>query len=252
MRHNEAKMRMQQGLPCLGAVLFMGSGIAAEIMAREGYDFLLLDAQHGNWTLETAGDCIRRIYQAGSIPMVRVSHNDQYAIGSMLDRGALGVVVPMVETAEEAQNVAKRCIYGPRGKRSIGESSVRSWLPISDEEIDDEIFVSVQIETVRGLENAEKILSVDGIDGCWIGPSDLALSMGLDLKTAAGQRQHKDAIYHIIETCKKTNRVPGIATPGTNNEWLKVGCLFVTVGSDVDSLKLGARYNYNSFKSYRH
>ena len=251
MKLNQAKERMLQGKPALGAVLGMGSPAVAEVMAARGFDFLLLDGQHGDWNLERAGEAFRRIFAAGSIPMVRVVQNDPFAIGSMLDRGALGVVVPMVETVEEARAAAAAARYGPRGKRSVGGSPLRNWLPLRNDEVDEEIFVAVQIETELGVENAEAILSVDGIDGCWIGPSDLELSLGVDVKSDEGRRRHTEAIQRIIRACQNAGKIPGIATPGPGNQWLAAGCLFVTVASDSSCLSKGCSSTLSTYESYR-
>ena len=174
MKLNKAKMRMMAGKPALGTVLGMGSPEVAGVLARSKFDFLLLDAQHGAWNLQTAGDALWNIGVAGHIGMVRVVKNDFFAIGSMLDRGALGVVVPMVETVEEARAAVDAARYAPQGRRSVGGSSMRSWQSVGNDGINEEIFMAVQIETRLGVERAAEILAVDGVDGCWIGPSDLA------------------------------------------------------------------------------
>lgn len=251
MKANHAKIKMTRGVPALGAVLSIPSPEVAEAMARRGWDFLLLDAQHGNWTLETAGEAFRRIFAAGSIPMVRVFQNDPYAIGAMLDRGALGVVVPMVETEEEARAAAASARYGPVGKRSVGGSGLRNWLPVSNAEVNDEVFVAVQIETKLGVENAHAILSVEGIDGCWIGPSDLELSMGVDLSNPEENRQHQEAIERVIEACQQTGKIAGIATPGSQNRWLDAGCLFVTIASETSCISQGSAGILAKYQAYR-
>lgn len=247
---NRAKMRMESGKAALGAVLGMGSPAVAEAMARH-FDFLLIDAQHGDWSIESAWEAFRRVVGAGGVPLVRVFRNDPFAIGAMLDRGALGIVVPMVETEEEARAVADAARYGPRGKRSVGGGGLRNWLPVSNEEINDEIFVAVQIETKLGVSNAEAILSVDGVDGCWIGPDDLALSLDVDRTTEVGRQEHEEAIRSVLQACQKTGKIPGIATPGPNNQWLEAGCLFVTVGSEGSCIGKGAAGTLRAYEAYR-
>lgn len=248
MKVNHAKRRMLEGQPALGAVLGLGAPVVAGVMARRGFDFLLIDGQHGDWSLETAAEAFRRTYEGGSVPMVRVFQNDAFSIGSMLDRGALGVIIPMVETAEQARAAAASSRFGPRGKRSVGGGGLRSWLPVSNEDAGDEVFVAVQIETELGVANAEAILSVEGVDGCWIGPDDLALSMDVDRSTAKGRKRHETAIHSIIEACRKAGKVPGIATPGPDDQWLKAGCLFVTVGSDSGCISAGAESTLGPYR----
>jgi len=179
--------------------------------------------------------------------MARVAKNDPLAIGPVLDRGALGVVVPMVETADEAQAAVESARYGPAGRRSIGGGFMRDWLPFDDSEANDEIFVAIQIETALGVQNAAEIMRVDGVDGCWIGPWDLALSMGVDMESPA----LREAIRTTIAACKQAGKVPGIATPGPQNEWLEAGCLFVTVGSDVSCVHQGGVQTLDQFRRYR-
>lgn len=206
------------------------------IMAKQRFDFLLLDAQHANWDLRTAGEAFRNIFEAGNVPMVRTTENDPYAIGSMLDRGALGIVVPMVETPEEAQRAVTSIRYGPDGRRSIGGGGMRDWLGVPELEVYREVFLAVQIETRRGVENAKEILAVDGVDGCWVGPSDLSLSLGLGVapETDEGQQTLNEAIRTVLSACRETGKVPGICGAGPDNQWLKEGFRFVTVA--VDSL----------------
>jgi 4-hydroxy-2-oxoheptanedioate aldolase len=229
-------MRMMAGKPAVGTVLGMGSPEVAGILARSKFDFLLIDAQHGAWDLEKAGQALWNIGVAGHVGMVRVVQNDFFAIGSMLDRGALGVVVPMVETVEEARAAVDASRYAPQGRRSVGGSSMRRWQSVGNDAINDEIFVAVQIETQLGVERAADILAVEGVDGCWIGPSDLALSLGVE----EGHPMHEKAILQVLEACRQTGKVPGICGVGPKNKWLEAGFLFVTVGSDSGCISRGA------------
>src|SRR5690625_1919791 len=119
---------MSQGKAALGIVLDIGCAQVAGRIAASGFDFVLVDMQHGRWNADSAHVAFRRIFQSGSVPMARVEQNDPFAIGSMLDRGALGIVVPMVETKEEAQAAAMAARYGPEGKRSVGGGSLRDFL----------------------------------------------------------------------------------------------------------------------------
>ena len=253
MKTNRAKINMLAGKPALGAVLGMGVPDVAGGMASRGFDFLLIDAQHGAWDLDRAADAFQRAFAGGATPMVRVFQNDPYAIGAMLDRGALGVIIPMVETVEEAQQAVSSARFGPRGKRSVGGSGLRSWLPMRNDEADEEVFVAVQIETVLGVENADAILRVEGVDGCWIGPSDLGLSLGLgiDPGNPPERDRHEEAIQRVIAACKRAGKIPGIASPGRQNIWLDAGCLFVTVGSDSGCIGKGAAATLQPYAAYR-
>jgi 4-hydroxy-2-oxoheptanedioate aldolase len=231
MKINTAKQRMLAGQPALGIHLGLGSPAVAEVLGRAGFDFVQVDNQHGNWDDTTSLQAFETITLAGSIPTARVRQNDFYAIGRLLDRGALGIVVPMVNSAEEAQAVAYAMRYPPIGGRSFGaalaEYHGRDYIKWADEQI----FAAVQIETAQAVDQAEEILSVPGIDGCWIGPTDLAASLGVE----RGSDAHTAAILRVRDACRKTGKIAGIHTYGVteSQRWLDAGFLFVTVGSEA-------------------
>jgi len=248
MRLNRAKRRMLEDKPAIGAAASLGSPLAAEILSLAGFDFVLVDNQHGSWQDDSAMLAFRSICLGIAIPMARVQQNDFYAIGRLLDRGALGIVVPMVNSVEEAEAAAFAVRYPPRGGRSVGAfgaqfygSGYRRW-------IDDEVFLAVQIESERAVKCAEEILAVDGVDGCWIGPADLANSMGVDLNTPQGKEAHEAAILRILETCRKTHKIPGIAASDDAQHWIEQGFLFVTAASDAGFVSKGARESLQELK----
>jgi 4-hydroxy-2-oxoheptanedioate aldolase len=236
MSINRAKQSMLEGRPALGAVCQLGSPIAAETLALAGYDFVLLDGQHGAWEVAAMTAAFRSIYAAGSVPMARVEKNDFSAIGAMLDRGALGVVVPLVNSAAEAKQAVYAARYPPAGGRSLGPYGC--WIYGHDylRWADDAIFLAVQIESHEAVKRADEILAVQGVDGCWIGPSDLARSMGLDLQRPSDVRKHEQAMRKVLAACKKAGKIPGIAF-GPMQELLEQGYLFVTPCIDQGELR---------------
>ena len=199
-----------------------------------GFDFVLVDNQHGAWDDRTTFQAFRSIALGQATPMARVRQNTFSLIGRLVDSGALGVVVPMVNTVEQAQAAAFAIRYPPRGGRSDGPFGAGFHGPDYDSRINDEVFLAVQIENIRAVEIAEEIMAVDGVDGCWIGPGDLRRSMGVDLNTSSGLEAHTEAILHTIEACRKTGKIPGISTPSAAvaQRWIDEGCLFVTAGDD--------------------
>lgn len=235
MRVNKAKRRMLEGKAAIGVEVHFGSPLAAEIFSLLDFDFVQVDNQHGSWNQESTMSAFRSICLGSAVPIARVQQNDFYAIGSLLDRGALGIVVPMVETVEQARAAALAVRYPPRGGRSSGAfgagfhgSDYESW-------INEEVFLAVQIESKLAVENVEKIMAVDGIDGCWIGPADLAKSMGVDLNTKEGKEAHESAILKVLEVCHKTKKIPGIWAGGDNAQCrLEQGFLFLVVGGDYE------------------
>lgn len=242
MRVNAAKRRMLEGKPAIGAEVLFGSPLAAEVLSLLGFDFVQVDNQHGVWNQESTMTAFRSICLGSAVPMARVHQNDFYAIGSLLDRGALGIVVPMVETAEEAKVAASAVRYPPRGTRSSGSIAARFHHSDYESWIDEEVFLAVQIESKLAVENVEKIMSVDNIDGCWVGPADLAKSMGVDINTREGKKAHEAAILKVLEVCRKTNKIPGIWAGGENAQRrLEQGFLFLVVDSDYEFVAKGGR-----------
>ena len=234
MTVNRAKRRMMEGKVAIGAESGLGSPLSGELVSPLGFDFILVDTQHGRWADETAMLAFRGIGLGSAVPMARVRRNDYGLIGRLLDMGAMGIVVPMVNNAEEAEAAVYATRYPPRGGRSIGPFGTGFLGPNYDDWADDEIFLAVQIETAEGEKNAEEIMAVEGIDGCWIGPGDLGRFMQLDRNTPEGEAAHTAAIRGIIEASRKAGKVPGISmgTAPDAQRWIDEGCLFVTAGVD--------------------
>ena len=247
VRINKAKWKMVAGKPAIGTMAELGTPLTAGILSRAGYDFVLVDTQHGFWEMDHVVYAFRNIHLGSATPMARVQKNDFYAIGTVLERGALGLGGPMVNTVEEAQAAAFASRCPPRGGRSAAGdldgflgSGYWDW-------IDDELFLAIQIETTEGLENVEEILAVDGIDGCWVGPTDLAKSMGVE----KGGTAHEEAILQILEACRKTGKVPGIWAGEQAEFRLEQGFRFVTASGDTAFVKNGATETLSGLQAYR-
>ena len=234
MTVNKAKRRMLEGEPAIGAEVGLGSPLAAEMISPLGFDFVLVDCQHGAWADQSAMLAFRTIRLGSAVGMARVRRNDFGLIGRLLDMGAMGIVVPMVNNVEEAEAAVFATRYPPLGGRSIGPFGTGFLGPDYDDWSRQEIFLAVQIETAEGAKNAQEIMAVEGIDGCWIGPGDLSRYMRLDLTTPEGREAHTAAIRGVIEACRKSKKVPGISTPSAAEaqRWIDEGCLFVTAGAD--------------------
>jgi 4-hydroxy-2-oxoheptanedioate aldolase len=241
VRLNTAKRHMLEGKPAIGASSGSGSQLAAEILSQVGFDFVLVDNQHGAWDESGTLLAIRSICLGPAVPMARVRQNDFAAIGRLLDIGMLGVVVPLVNTVAQAEAAAFAARYPPRGGRSMGPFGARFYGPDYAQQIDFEVFLAVQIESEQAVRNAVDILSVEGVDGCWVGPADLANSMGVDLRTAEGRAAHEAAIMEVLEACRKADKIPGIAGGDNAKHWLDRGFLFVTSVSDSGLIQGGAQ-----------
>ncbi len=242
MRVNTAKQKMLRGEPAFGYVLSLGAPLIAEAFSRLGVDFIFVDNQHGSYGPESTLAALVAAAGGSATPMARVARNDYTLIGRLLDEGMLGIIVPMVHTVEEAQAAAAACRFPPRGERSWGWSHAAVYGTDYPDWIDDQIFLAVQIESARAVENAEAILAVPGVDGCWVGPGDLAFSMGIHPRDAANHEGHRRAIERVVVACHNTGKIPGFAasTPAEALERAKEGFLFLTAGSDVDFLLRGA------------
>lgn len=238
---NTAKRKLLRGEPAFGYELGLGSPLVAEVMGLTGIDFLLLDTQHGSWGPESTILGTATMCAGTSTPMARAGFNNFTMIGRLLDEGMLGIVVPMVDTAEQAGTAAAACRYPPKGRRSWGWARARAYGADYVEWIDEEVFLAVQIESARAVENAEAILATPGVDGCWVGPGDLALSLGFHPREAAQRDEHARALERVLEACRNTGKVPGIWTgsPEAALARARQGFRFLTAGSD-SSLLSGA------------
>lgn len=243
MSINTAKQKMLHGKPAIGAGVFLGSYLAAELLSGAGFDWVLVDCQHGNWQDENALLAFRAISSGSAVPMARVRHNEFSAIGRLLDLGALGIVVPMVNSADEARAAAHAVRYPPRGGRSMGAFLASYHGADYAEWADDQIYLAVQIESAQAVEHAEEILAVEGVDGCWIGPVDLARSMGINLQTPEGRQAHEAAVLRVLAACRKTHKIPGIDGNGEAQarRWLDHGFQFVTTIGDAGLISEGGR-----------
>ena len=242
MRINTAKQKMLQGKPAFGYGLGLGSPIAAEALAHCGIDFLLLDRQHGSWGDDQAIQALVAMHSGTAIPMARVARNDYTLIGRLLDDGCMGIIVPMVHTPEDAKAAADACRLPPVGTRSWGWGRARLYGDDYPDTVNDQIFVAVQIESVQAVENCEAIMATPGVDGCWTGPADLALSMGVDPRKQGRSEEHARALEKIIQACKNTGTIPGIAagSPSNGKQRAEQGFQFIVCGGDGGFLMDGA------------
>jgi 4-hydroxy-2-oxoheptanedioate aldolase len=236
---NTAKQRMLEGRPALGAGVGLGSPTSAALLSQAGFDFILVDYQHGEWDDSAALAAFRAISLQNAIPMARVRQNDFYTIGRVLDRGALGIVVPMVNSVADAQAAARAVRYPPQGGRSYGGTLAIHYGGDYDAWINGEVFLAIQIESAEAVAHADEILAVEGVDGCWIGPNDLSRSMGVAQNTPA----HTEAILSVIAACRRTNKIPGISAADAADaaRGIEHGCLFVTAGGDAALVAAGGR-----------
>lgn len=232
---NHAKRKMLSGQPAFGFQASYGSPIIVEAFASSGNDFVMLDTQHGSWGPDSLTPGLIAARAGGSIAMSRVTRNFFPMIGRLLDEGVLGIIIPQVDTPEQAREAADACRLPPIGNRSWGWGRALNYGADYPEWIDKEIFVAVQIESKQAIENAEAILATPGVDGFWMGPADLQLSYGHRPFSASGLEELARAKETALQAARNTGKITGYAgnSPQQAKELAAEGFQFLTCGSDV-------------------
>nr|WP_315266412.1 HpcH/HpaI aldolase/citrate lyase family protein [Microbacterium lemovicicum] len=230
--------------PLAGMWVSSGSPLVAEICAGAGLDWLLIDMEHSPNGLESTLAQLQAVAAYPSTPVVRVPSADPVTIKQVLDLGAQNILVPMVSSAAEAEAVVQAAHYPPRGIRGVGSALARSarWNRVDDYLTDAAAHVSVfvQVETARGVGAAAEIAAVDGVDGVFVGPSDLAASMGV-----LGSQTHPDvvdAVRRTFDAVRAAGKPVGVNAfdPAVAEDYLRAGAAFVLVGADVALLARGS------------
>jgi len=246
MRANPVKRALHAGRPSVGTWLSLASIIAARFMARAGFEWLTLDIEHSLADWETATHIFASVADAGCVPLARVPANRHDHIKRVLDNGAHGIVVPMVNSREEAQAAVAACLYPPVGNRSVGGSvhALNFGTDANDyyAHANDELLIVLQCEHIQAVENADSIFSVPGIDAIFVGPNDLAASMrGKDGKPPSAEATSQ-AMKHILATCKKHKVAAGLHCGTAEEVLLRIeeGWQFLAVGSELRMMLNGA------------
>ncbi len=244
MRPNTVMQKWREGKATIGGWLGIPASTTAETMAHQGFDWLCVDTQHGLIDYTTALPMLQAISTTDTMPFVRVPWNEPSIIMKYLDAGAYGIIVPMIETKEDAERVVWASRYPPKGMRSAGPARAvvyagADYMQHSNEEI----AMIVMIETPKALENLDAIASVEGIDALFIGPSDLSQALGLGPRYDADNPKHAAAVTRVRETAVKHGKVPGVFTSGNvlTNRYLKEGFKMVMLTSDGVGIGANAR-----------
>jgi 2-dehydro-3-deoxyglucarate aldolase len=234
------KQTFRDGKVSIGSWLSMGHVSIAEILASAGYDWVVIETEHTAIDVSEVLRLIIAIEGRGAIPLVRLAWNDPIQAKAVMDSGAAGVLVPMVNSKADAERAVQSIKYPPIGFRGVGLARAQGYGVSFDEYVrmaNDHSLLMVQIEHIDGVQNIDDILSVPGIDGTFIGPYDLSLSMGL-----AGQLRHPDveaAKHRVAEAVKAHGLVAGIhlVHPDTAVDDLKqcvaLGYQFIALGTDI-------------------
>ena len=236
MRTNKVLETWRSGGQTIGAWVSSDSSYTTEIMAHLGFDWLCIDQQHGANDSSSMIPMLQAISTTDTVPFVRVKWNDPPTIMRALDAGAYGIVVPLVNNREEAERAVWACRYPPVGGRSSGPFRAGMYGGANyAAEANDNIACVVMIETAEALENLDDILSVDGVDAAYMGPSDLAYALGLTPTGDNSDPKHVETVQAIYDACRRHGVAPGAHTGSLEftQRWLAHGFQMVTLGSDT-------------------
>ena len=240
--HNAFKQAMKDGKQLVGFWMSLGNPYTAELCAGSGYDFLTFDGEHCPIDIPIFLNLLQAVAPYRAPAVVRPPIGETYMIKQLLDLGAQNILIPIVETAEQAKRLVEAVRYPPRGIRGVaGAPRAARYGHISDylKTADEQVCLLLQIETRKGFDNFDAILAVEGFDGVFIGPSDTAAALG-----HLGNPMHPD-VQKFIEECivriRQAGKAPGslMVNEPAARRYLELGAQFVSVGTDIGILSQG-------------
>ncbi|MPM75616.1 2-keto-3-deoxy-L-rhamnonate aldolase [bioreactor metagenome] len=237
-RNAVLKEKLLAKAAAVGTFIFSSETANIEILGYGGFDFVIIDTEHSLNGQHNLAGLIRAAEVSGILPIVRVMENKPALITKVLDGGAGGVLIPRVNTAEQAASAVKAAKYGPLGERGLAgivRAARYGFTPLREytNSQNHNSLVIVQIEDIAALDNVDEILAVDGVDGIFVGPADLSQSMGI-----SGQfdnPQFKEVVKDVIQRGSRAGKISGIFSPTTDNAkvWQNAGANFLAIGSDT-------------------
>jgi 2-dehydro-3-deoxyglucarate aldolase len=250
----DLKQRINSGSAVIGTWITLGHPAIAEIMAASGFEFITVDLEHSTISMAQAGELIRTIDLAGSAPLVRLSSNDPVQIKRVMDAGAHGIIVPMVNSADDARTALSAMLYPPDGIRGVGLARAQgygaSFQAYKQSLREDAVFIA-QIEHIQGVENLREILAVDGLDGIIVGPYDLSASLGLAGEFEAEEVQR--SLRTIEELTLESGKALGIHVVEPDEkamtQRLAQGYRFLAYSLDIRMLDVSCRQGIATFNS---
>jgi len=238
LRDNKVKATLRRGGISVGSWMSLGHESIAEIMAAAGFDWIVIDLEHSVIDIGKVHSLILAIESHGCVPLVRLTGNSPDLVKRVMDAGAYGVIVPMVNSVADAIQAVRSIKYPPSGRRGVGLARAHAYGPGFEDYVkiaNDQSILIIQIEHMEGVNNIESILSVEGIDGLIIGPYDLSGSLGLP-----GELNHskvEEAKKRILDTARAKNIAAGIhiVYPSIDDfrRCLKEGYRFIAFGADI-------------------
>lgn len=247
MRTNIVKAKLKRGQPSIGTWITLGQLHATRVLAQSGFDWLALDVEHAPYDWREIATLVGAIADAGCVPLVRLPDGSHSNIKRVLDAGAFGIIVPMVETVEQAQAAIAAAKYPPEGTRSAGGGMSNLNFDCSAEDYylnaNNQILVILQTESPLGVQNAEAIYSLPGCDGVFVGPNDLRFQMRAADGSFPSDEAHEAMIQRVIQMGRNCGRATGIhvQTPEEAIARIDQGMQFIAVASDLRMLTIQAR-----------
>ena len=251
MRPNKIKQLWDQGKPVTMGWISIANGFTAEIMARQGFDAVCIDMQHGATGLSNLLEMLQAVSATDASPVVRVGWNEPAAIMKALDFGASSIIVPLINTAEEARKAVAACRYPPVGDRSSGPvRALQINGPDYFAKANDEIILMAMIETKDGLDNLEQICATPGIDAIYIGPADLSFALGMAPRSDNPDPVHMATCDRIKETAHRHGKKVCMhcASADFAAGALKRGFDLVMLTSDLMSMIAGVKKQMDGLK----
>lgn len=246
MRPNVVRQRLREGKPAVGTWLSLGSVTAARFLARAGFDWLTVDVEHSLVNIETTAHILGAVADAGCVALARVPSNRHDHVKRVLDNGAHGVVVPMVNTRAEAEAAVSACLYPPRGTRSVGGSVHALNFAASPTDYfaraNDELLIVLQCEHIDAVNAFDDVFSVPRVDAVFVGPNDLAASMRGPDGTQPEPGAFDDALARILAGCQRLGVAAGIHCGSVAEAERRIadGWQFLAVGSELKMMVDGA------------
>ena len=233
MRENAIKTAWDNNNFIVNGWASMANTFSAEVLATSGYDSVTVDMQHGLVDFQKSVEMLQTISAYNITPMVRVPWNEPSIIMRSLDAGAYGIICPMINNKDECYKFVSACRYHPRGNRSFGPARARIYAGADYlDHADDTIINFAMIETKEAVNNLDSILSVEELDAVYVGPSDLAISLGY--KPMQEEKEVEDTIKFILDSCKKHNVKAGIHCPNgqVSKNRFEMGYNLATIAAD--------------------
>lgn len=243
MRANRVSELINGGGFAVNAWVSCDSPYVAEVLSHAGYDAVTIDCQHGMFGVDRAVTLLQAVSAGPAMPMARCTHLNPAEIGKLLDAGAYGIICPSIDTGEQCRQLVSACRYPPLGRRSFGPS--RGLLyggPDYMRHADTTVQVWAMVESRQALENLQDIVAVPGLDGVYVGPNDLALSLGVTPATSPIAREVHDALSRVLDVAHAAGVAAGAycADAETAASLVRDGYDLVTPGNDVVLLREGA------------